>query len=144
MLKLNIHTWRKVKNLCKKLTSKLVALHWWNKLQVLKKYFFKKGNLSSWFVQIRSSKRFFEINWYRDIYVLVILWFGKIVHLHKIVNKTRTTKNKKIPHTVLEKIISQIISSNFCKTEFNSGELELFGVSTGYQFFETNLLVKIL
>ena len=52
---------------------------------------------------------FFEINGSRDIQLLVILQFRKIV-LHKIINKIRLTKKtKKIPHTVLKTIISQII-----------------------------------
>ena len=40
-------------------------------------------------------------------------------------NKTRSTKIMKIPHTVQDTIIAQIISQNFCQTGLKSAELEL-------------------
>ena len=38
--------------------------------------------------------------------------------------KTQTTKIKKIPPSVFKKVISQVISQNFCKTGINPKELE--------------------
>ena len=50
--------------------------------------------------------------------------FRKIVLHNKNINKTRRPEIKKKPCTVLKKIISQIISQNFCKIELNPEKLE--------------------
>ena len=65
---------------------------------------------------------FKKINGFRDI-----LFFGskKLLFAIKLLKKLDRQKIKKIPHRVLEKIISQIISQNFCKIGLNPEELEL-------------------
>ena len=50
---------------------------------------------------------------------------GNYFKINCVVNKRQKTRIKKIPHIVLETIISQIISWNFCKIELNPREFEL-------------------
>ena len=55
-------------------------------------------------------------------------WFygsEKLFFSMKLLIKLDRQKTKKIPHTVLETIILQIISQNFCKIELKPEELQL-------------------
>ena len=60
--------------------------------------------------------------------ILNFWWFygyEKLLFTEKLLVKRKLQKIKKTPHTVLEKIILQIISKNFCKVILNSKELKL-------------------
>ena len=60
--------------------------------------------------------------------ILNFWWFygyEKLLFTEKLLVKRKLQKIKKTPHTVLEKIILQIISKNFCKVILNSKELQL-------------------
>ena len=56
----------------------------------------------------------------------------------KLLIKLDRQKIKKIPHTVLETIISQIISQNFYKIGLNPEELELLESALVITFFNEN------
>ena len=55
----------------------------------------------------------------------------------KLLIKLDRQKIKKIPYTVLDTIISQIISQNFCKTELNPEELELLDYALVITFLKS-------
>ena len=104
----------------------------------LKKGFVSKKFLSTYLCRYDLQNRvqnFFKINSSPDIYVPVISRCRKIVLHNKIVNKTRWTKVKKIRHTILQTIISRIISWSFCKIGFNAEELELLEYALVITFF---------
>ena len=68
-------------------------------------------------------------------------WFWgseKLLFTIKLSIKLDRQKIKKIPHTVLETIISQIMSQNFCKIGLNSEELELLEYALVITFFKEN------
>ena len=90
---------KKYKNnfLWKKMTPKLVIFQLWKSSKSLKKMCFQKKS----FQLICADKifktmcgNFLKINGSWDISLPVILRFRKIVHLHKIINKTRLTKKQ--------------------------------------------------
>ena len=65
-------------------------------------------------------------------------WFfgsEKLFFTIKLLIKLDRQKIKKIPRTVLETIISQIILQNFCKIGLNPGELELLECELAITFF---------
>ena len=108
---------------------KLKDLHSGKKLQVIEKTFLEK-NLFQFICADEIFKticgNFLKINRSRYIELLVVSWFRKIVFHNKVINKTRKTKKiKKIPHSILEEIISQIILANFYKVGLNPEELQL-------------------
>ena len=81
----------------KKMTPKLVIFQLWKSSKSLKKMCFQKKS----FQLICADKifktmcgNFLKINGSWDISLPVILRFRKIVHLHKIINKTRLTKKQ--------------------------------------------------
>ena len=104
---------------------------------------FSKKHSSSLFVQILSSKRcanfFFLINRSRDIEVLVILRFGKMVRYNKIINKTRSTKNQEnSAHHFVDDYLTNFLAK-FLQDRIKPWRvLRVLGalrVCTGYHFF---------
>ena len=90
------------------------------------KIFFEKKS----FWVICADKLFWKIDGFRDIINFGDFTVPKIVLQNKIIFSIRERqKIKKIPHTVLEKIIWQIISQNFCRTRLSHKELELLEYS---------------
>ena len=68
-------------------------------------------------------------------------WFfgsEKLFFTIKLLIKLDRQKIKKIPRTVLETIISQIILQNFCKIGLNPGELELLECALVITFLNEN------
>ena len=109
------------------MTPELVVLQPWKKL--LEKNFFRKKNPSSLFLQMRPTKRCAEF-FLKQMCLKIFNcpWFfgsEKLLFTIKLLLKLDRQKIKKIPHTILETIISKIILSNFCKIGLNPGELEL-------------------
>ena len=126
----------------KKKRPKSVVLHPWKKLQVLGKKIFRKKNPSSLFVQIRPTKRYAEIylKWI-SFKILNFRWFfgsEKLFFTTKLLIKLDRQKIKKISHTVLEKIILQIIPKNFCKIGLNPEEMGLLECALAITFFNEN------
>ena len=65
-------------------------------------------------------------------------WFfgsTKLFFTIKLLIKLDRPKNKEIPHTALETIISQIILQNFYKIGLNPGEMELLEFAMVITFF---------
>ena len=129
-----------------KMRPKSVVLHSRKKFQVLKKKkFFPKKKIyisSSLFVQIWSLKncadflkRYLS---YRDIKVPVILNFQKIFLHNEIINKTRSQNNKKISHSVLERVTPKTILQDFWKIALKPEELELMEYVLLIPFFKEN------
>ena len=112
---------------------KLVVFAAVKKAPSLERKIFLKKNSSSLFVQIRSSRWCAEF--LKNKWVSRYLTFGdfskKSFFTIKLLIKLDRQKIEKIPHTVLEKIISQIIPQNFYKVGLNPEELELLEC-TGY------------
>ena len=68
-------------------------------------------------------------------------WFfgsEKLFFTVKLLIKLDWQKIKKIPHTNLETIMSQIILQIFCKIELNLGELKLLECALVITFFNKN------
>ena len=68
-------------------------------------------------------------------------WFfgsEKLFFTIKLLIKLDRQKIKKIPHMVLETIISQIILQNLCKIGLNPGELELLECALVITFLNEN------
>ena len=143
ILKLNHDIWKKtIKYIFCEKNEKRGPNQWFcsreKSPKSLKKDFLLKKFLSAYLCRYDLQNRvrnFFKINTSRDIYVPVISRFRKIVLHNKIINKTRSTKIKKIPHTILETIISRIISWSFCKIRFNAEEMELLEFAHVTTFF---------
>ena len=58
----------------------------------------------------------------------------KLFFTIKLLIKLDWQKTKKIPPTILEPVISQIILQNFCKIGLNPGELELLECAQAITF----------
>ena len=103
-------------------------LQLWKKLEVIKKKFLRKKSFQFIFANkiFKTLRNFFKkINELRDINFWWFYRSEKLFFTTKLIKKREQQKIEKIPHTILEKIISQTILQNFCKTGLNPKELGL-------------------
>ena len=68
----------------------------------------------------------------------MILSFQKIFLHNEIINKTRSQNNKKISHSVLERVTSKTILQDFWKIALKPEELELMEYVLLIPFFKEN------
>ena len=142
VLKLNNHIWKKLQNYFfveknEAQTSGFVAA----KLQVFQKNFFEKKILPAYLCgyDLQNRVRKFFLNKWLLRYSSY--WFQgsqELLFTITLLIKLDRQKIKKIPHTVLETIISRIIMQIFCKIGLNPEELELLEYALVITFFKEN------
>ena len=126
------------------MTPLYVVFQSWKKLHVLEKNIFRSKHPSNLFVQIGSSKQCADIFMKEmGLKIFNFWWFygsEKLFFSIKLLIKLSWQKNKKIRHTGLETIISQIISSNSCKIALIPEELELLEYALWLSLFLTKIV----
>ena len=122
------------------MTLKSVVLYSCQKLKVLKNKLFLKKNSSSLFALIRFSNRCADILTKKiDLeifYLSVILRFEKLFLTVKLLIRRKQQKIKKILHTLLKTITSQINLVKFLKYRIKPWRTGTRRVSTGYYFLK--------
>ena len=134
ILKLNNNLWRKYKIifLWNEMPPKLVVFQSWKKLQVLEKNAFRKKIRPAY---LCVQFIFFEINASPDIQLSVILRFRKIVLLHKIINKIRSTKKQENSvHSLEDNYLTNHLVK-FLQDRIKPWRVGALRVCTGYHFF---------
>ena len=134
----------------RKMRPKSVVLQSLKKLQVLEtNVFWKKilpAYLCRYYLQNGVRFFFFLINRSRDIQILVILMFWKMVRYNKIINKTRSTKNQEnSAHRLVADYLTNYLAK-FLQDRIKTWRvLRVLGalrVCTGYHFFKRMSLVR--
>ena len=120
------------------MTPKLVALQSWKKLQVLEKTSFQL--ICTYETYKTECRNFLKIIRSRDMSLSLIFCFQKTFLHHKIITKTRSTKNQgNSAHCFGDNYLTNHLVK-FMQDRLKSWRVGALRVCTGYHFFLTKIV----